>query len=196
MQIRTLSRFGLIAAVLVGALEISCGASRGASPLDVNPEAPTLTVGERIQIQGVASDEVAGELEWEVAETHGGGLLQSKGALVTYVAPPSAGTFHLVLRAPRVGGGTVKLEIPVLVRPLLKMEPTSAQIPAGGAQHFLVRQKGLPRGIFTWSLDEPEAGTIGSDGVFHASGMRGTFHVTATSTEDKDAVITATVTVQ
>lgn len=196
MQVRTLSRTGIITAVLLGMLGMACGASRNASALDVSPEAPRVGVGERILIQGFGSGEVAGELEWEVLETYGGGLLQSKGNLVTYVAPASAGTYHLLLHAPKVGGGTLKLEIPVLVRPSLKLEPLTVTLPPGGIQGFVLRQKGLPRGTFTWTVEDPEGGTIGPDGSYHAPSTRGTYHVTATSTEDREAVVTATVTVQ
>lgn len=196
MQLRTRLQLGFIAAALLGAAGISCGASRNASSLDVNPEAPRVTVGERVQIQGIGSDEVAGELEWEVVETYGGGLLHSKGPLVTYVAPPSAGTYHLLLRAPKAGGGTLKLEIPVLVRPWVKVEPATVSLPPGGTQTFTVRQKGLPRGTFTWSVEDPDGGTIGPDGVYQAPAQPGTYRVTATSTEDKETVLAATVTVQ
>jgi hypothetical protein len=76
------------------------------------------------------------------------------------------------------------------------MEPASVQVPPGGTQTFTVRQKGLPRGTFMWSVDEPEGGTIGPDGSYHAPATAGTYRVTATSTEDKEAVISAVVTVQ
>jgi hypothetical protein len=184
------------ATFLFALLGISCGASRDASALDASPEAPIVNVGERIQIQGIGSDEVAGELEWEVAETYGGGLLLSKGVLVTYVAPPSAGTYHLLLRAPKVGGGTLKRTIPIQVRPILRMEPAEAMVSPGGSRTFAVRQKGLPRGTFTWSVEDPEGGSIGPDGIYHAPATKGTYRVLATSTEDKEAVIAATVTVQ
>lgn len=196
MQGGTQLRYRLGATCLFVLLGISCGASRDASALDANPEAPILNVGERIQIQGIGSEEVAGELEWEVVETYGGGLLLSKGAVVTYVAPPAAGTYHLLLRAPKAGGGSLKRTIPVQVRPVLRMEPAETTLSPGGTKAFAVRQKGLPRGTFTWSVEDPEGGSIGPDGIYHAPSTRGTYRVIATSTEDKDSVISATVTVQ
>lgn len=196
MQLRTRLQLGFLATALLGAAGISCGTSRNASALDVNPETPRVTVGERIQIQGIGSDEVAGDLEWEVVETYGGGLLHSKGPLVTYVAPASAGTYHLLLRAPKAGGGTLKLEIPVQVRPWAKLEPAAVSLAPGATQMFNLRQKGLPRGTFTWTVEGPDSGTIGPDGLYQAPAQQGTYRVTATSTEDKETVLAATVTVQ
>lgn len=171
-----------------------CGSSRGTSALDVVPEAPVVQVGERLPLQVLTTEEVAGEPEWEVVETYGGGLLQSRGLQVTYLAPASAGIYHLRLRAPKAGGGTLKQDLAVLVRPSLKLE--GATVVPGGSHTFVVRQKGLPRGTFTWSVEEAEGGSIGSDGSYRAPAASGTYHVTATSTELKDVAITAAVTVR
>jgi hypothetical protein len=162
----------------------------------VTPEAPIVQVGERIALEALASEDQVGETEWEVVETYGGGLLQTKGPHVTYVAPPSAGTFHLRLRATVPGNGTLKQEIPIRVLPQLKLEPLNPSVAPGGVVVFSVRQKGLPRGTFAWSVEDADGGSIGPEGSYQAPAARGTYRVTATSTEDKTASVSTTVTVQ
>lgn len=196
MQARTLPEFGMRILVLVALAAVGCGPSRGSASFDVTPEAPSVLVGERLTLEAQASEDPGGDIEWEVVETYGGGLLQTKGTRVTYVAPPSAGTFHLRLRAARPGSGTLRQEVPILVLPSLRLEPSNTALAPGSSVTFLVRQKGLPRGTFAWSVDEPEGGSIGPDGTYRAPALRGTYHVTATSTEDRNASVSTTVTVQ
>lgn len=182
--------------MVLGLGGVGCGPTRSGTPFEVTPEAPTVQVGERIALEALASEDQTGETEWEVVETYGGGLLQTKGTHVTYVAPPSAGTFHLRLRATAAGNGILKQEIPIRVLPHLKLEPHNPSVPPGGVVVFSVRQKGLPRGTFAWSVEDVDGGSIGPDGTYQAPAAPGTYRITAISTEDKTAAVSTTVTVQ
>ena len=196
MQSRSLPKFGAALVLLLGPLGIGCGPSRSSAAFEVTPETPTVLVGERLALEALASEDQAGDTEWEVLETYGGGLLQTKGPRVTYVAPAAAGTYHIRLRALRPGSGSLKQDLAILVVPQLRMEPANPTLAPGGTANFTIRQKGLPRGTFSWAVEEPEGGSIGADGHYRAPAARGAYRVTATSTEDKTATVSTTVTVQ
>lgn len=153
-------------------------------------------VGESLTISAQPLEDLSTEPEWEVQELHGGGFTHSRGFNITYVAPPSAGTYHLVARAMRLDGRRLKqvVEVRVLADP--RIEPATATLSPGGFQGFTVRMKGLPRNTVAWSIDEPGGGQVSQEGQYVAPSHSGTYHVTATSTLDPAVSITATVRVE
>jgi hypothetical protein len=188
-----LSALTLAVPVLAGLL-LACG-SGAAAGLSTDPPAPAVTVGERLEISLASEEPLKGEPEWELLELHGGGLLSSRGRTVTYVAPPAAGAYHLVVRGVRVDGSPARLVQTVQVTPHARIEPASASLRPGATLAFSARIKGLPRGTVTWKVEDPDGGAVSPDGVYTAPGRNGTFRVLATSTEDTSVVLAATVTV-
>ncbi len=173
---------------------LGVGCSSGiADGLTIKPAIPVVQIGESLTINAQPLEDLAGEPEWEIQELHGGGFTQSRGFAVTYVAPPSAGTYHLIARAPRPDGSRMKqiVEIRVLADP--QIEPSNTTLGPGGSRTFTARMRGLPRNTVIWAVEEPEGGTISSDGQYVAPTRPGTYHVTATSTLDPNACAIATV---
>jgi hypothetical protein len=162
----------------------------------VSPAAPAVRVGEQLALAAEPLEDLAQEPEWEVQETYGGGFLNPRGFHVTYVAPVSAGRYHLVLRAGRADGSQLKVVAEILVLPVPQIEPSQAKVAPGGAQAFSAHMKGLPRNSATWSVEEANGGSVGEDGVYRAPLTSGTYHVKATSTLDAEAVAVATVQVE
>lgn len=184
--------FGLVA--LMGVL----GCSSGQDPelLLVSPGAPEVRIGERVGIGVRCLEETQGEPDWEVVEPYGGGLLQTRGFRTTYVAPPVAGTYHVAVRVPLLKGAPLRQEVAVRVRAQVQVEPASALLPPGGTQAFSLRQKGLPRGLVTWTVLEPEGGSISPDGRYLAPAARGIYRVVGSCPEDPGTQVMATITVR
>lgn len=164
--------------------------------LAVTPSTPVVRVGESLSVASQPLEDLAAEPEWEIQELHGGGFTHSRGFSITYVAPAAAGLYHLVARAPRPDGTRMKqvIEVRVLADPLI--EPAIATLAPGGSRTFAARMRGLPRNTVTWTVDEPEGGTISRDGQYLAPTKPGTYHLTATSTLDPSVSATATVRVE
>lgn len=180
----------LVPALLVALL--GCGSGQNEA-LVVDPADPVVHVGERLPLSASAQEELQGEPEWELLELHGGGLLKSQGWKTTYIAPASAGTYHLVLRGTRTGGTRIKVVQQIVVLPQPSIEPASAEVAQGASQSFTVRMKGLPRNTATWAVEEPGGGSVSPEGVYAAPAQPGTYHVTATSALDPRVSVTATV---
>lgn len=181
----------LAAAVL---LLPGCG-SGAAAGLGTEPGQPAVAVGERLEIALTSEDLLQGEPEWELQELHGGGLLGSRGRSVTYVAPASAGTFHLIVRGTRMDGSAARFVQTVRVMPQARVEPAGATLRPGGTVAFAAKIKGLPRGTVAWKVEDADGGTITPDGLYTAPARPGAYRVIATSTEDPAVVLVATVTV-
>ena len=174
---------------VLASLLLACGSS-GPEPIALEPDAPSVQVGERLQLRATPQEDLAAEPEWEITEYNGGGLLATKGLNTTYLAPNHAGTFHLVLRAKRPDGSPIKIQRELRVRPLFQPEPASAVLHPGQSQTFTVKVKGLVRSDVIWKA---EAGSIGASGTYTAPEQPGTYRLTATSAVDP--TVTATVTV-
>jgi len=78
---------------------------------------------------------------------------------------------------------------------LLTVTPDTANVVAGGTQSFAVSQ-GTSNTAVAWSVDEgPSGGSIPADGAYTAPRIRGTYHVRAISTANRNKFGTATVNV-
>ena len=173
-----------------------CLSGSGDQGFAVTTSAQAIHVGEQVPLRAEAQEDIAQEPAWELEELHGGGFLNSRGFQVTYVAPQSAGRYHLVVRAVRPDGTPIKQVTELVVLPSPQVEPAQARTAPGGTVAFTARMKGLPRNTVTWSVDEAGGGTIGEDGLYQAPAGQGTFHVRATSTLDRETSATATVQVE
>jgi hypothetical protein len=176
------------------ALLLACGPGAG-SGLGTEPAAPSVAVGERLEITFTSDEPLKGEPEWELPGLHAGGLLATRGRTVTYIAPETAGAHRLVVRAQRADGSPARLITTVQVLPQTRLEPPSSTLKGGSTLHFATRIKGLPRGTVTWKVEDPEGGAITPEGFYTAPARPGTYRVTATSTEDPAVVLSAVVTV-
>jgi hypothetical protein len=159
----------------------------------VDPPMPAVHVGEQMVLTVRPLEDLSKEPEWEVYEPYGGAFLNSRGLRTTYVAPPSAGRFTLILRSASADGSPVKSTQVIRVLPVIQVDPSQVHLSPGGTATFAVRIKGLPRSTVNWSLEEADGGTITSDGSYTAPGHSGRFHVIATSTLDPDAIAVASV---
>lgn len=182
--------------LLLGSLA-GLGCSSGSPDiLAIHPASPAVRVGQSLTVASQPLEDLAAEPEWEIQELHGGGFTQSRGLTVTYIAPPAAGTYHLIAQALRPDGTRLKqiVEIRVMADP--QIDPPSATLAPGGARTFAARMRGLPRNTVNWSVDEPEGGTVSPEGLYLAPARPGTYHLTATSTLDPAVSVTATIRVE
>ncbi len=188
------SRSALVLALVLATF--GCSSGNPDEGLLLNPPTPVARVGESLALSAQPLEELATEPEWEVQELHGGGFTHSRGFAITYVAPPAAGTYHLVARAARPDGTRMKqvVEVRVLADP--RIEPVNPSLASGATRAFTARMRGLPRNTVTWTVEEAEGGTITPDGLYTAPAHTGTFHVTATSTLDPSVSVSATVRVE
>ena len=184
----------LLSSTLLASL--ACGGGMDHSSFTVEPDAPVVAAGEQIHLSVRPNLDLAGEVEWEILEPYGGGLLRSQGPTVTYVAPEAAGTYHLVLRAPRLDGRPLKQTIAVRVVGSSTLEPGNVRVPPGGSVAFTAHFRGLAKGAVRWSVQEPGGGELTEEGRYTAPNQRGTYHVTATSTVDPTVSAQATVVVE
>ena len=177
-------------------ITLACGGDSGGSAFTVEPQTPVVGAGEQLQITAQPTVDLGGEMEWEVQELYGGGLLRSQGTTVIYVAPEAAGVYHLILRAPRRDGRSLKQLVTVQVLGSSTLEPDNPRLPPGGTVAFTFRIKGLAKGAVRWSVDEPNGGGFTEDGRYTAPGKTGVYHVTAVSTSDPTLKARTTVTVE
>jgi hypothetical protein len=190
------SRTALLPALLLALAGLGCSSGNPDEGLALTPAQPVVRVGEPLPITAQALEELGSEPEWEVQELHGGGFTHSRGFTITYIAPPAAGTYHLVARATRTDGSRLKQVVEVRVMADPRVEPATASLAPGASRAFAARMKGLPRNTVTWSVEEADGGTITADGQYTAPGHGGTYHVTATSTQDATVSASATVRVE
>lgn len=188
-------RTPLITLIALGFMGLGCSSGVPDS-LAVNPSTPAVRVGESLMVNSQPLEELTSEPEWEIQELHGGGFTQSKGFSFTYIAPPAAGTYHVIARAPRPDGTRMKQVVEIRVLPDPVVEPPSASLTPGGSRTFSARMRGLPRNTVTWAVEEPDGGTINRDGLYVAPSRPGTYHLTATSTLDPTISATASVRVE
>lgn len=186
----------LFYALVLALAALGCASGDPNEGLVLNPALPATRVGESLTISTQPLEELATEPEWEILEFHGGGFTQSRGFSITYVAPPAAGTYHLVARAMRPDGSRFKqvVEVKVLADP--RIEPATASMTPGSSRSFAARMRGLPRPTVTWTVEEPGGGTISREGQYTAPSQSGTYHIIATSTVDPTVSATATVRVE
>ena len=144
---------------------------------------------------GFATVDLAGDMEWEVEETYGGGLRNSQGESTVYYAPEGAGTYHLVLRADRNDGRRLKQTLEIRVLAVPQVDPPSAQVGQGGSVAFTASMKGLPRNTVKWEVVEPGGGDISDEGRYQPPAKPGPYHVRAVSTLDPQVSAQATVVV-
>ncbi len=86
------------------------------------------------------------------------------------------------------GGGS-------LVPANVAINPTAATVAEGTTQAFTARVTGVLNTAVTWTVQEPNGGTVDANGLYTAPTTPGTYHVIATSQAQTTRSATATVTV-
>ena len=77
----------------------------------------------------------------------------------------------------------------------VNLVPHTASVEPGKTTSFTASVTGAQSQAVSWSVREPNGGTVTSTGLYSAPASPGTFHVVATSVEDPTSSDTATVTV-
>jgi hypothetical protein len=179
------------AALLFPAL-LACGSS-GGDVLYIDAPTASIRVGERISLSALATEVLAAPPEWDVQELEGGSLMRTSGQQTTYLAPPLAGTYHIVARATRANGQRVRAVLVVGVQALVSVEPPSVRLAPGESCAFAARVRGLRDPKVVWAVEEPGGGQVTQAGAYTAPAAPGYYRVTATVQADGQPSAAATV---
>jgi plastocyanin len=176
-------------------LSAACGSS-GGDVLYIDAPAAAIKVGERISLSALATEVLAAPPEWDVQELEGGSLVRASGMQTTYLAPPLAGTYHIVARATRANGQRVRAVQVMSVQPAVSVEPASVRLAPGDSCAFAARVRGLRDPRVAWAVEEPDGGQVTQGGAYTAPAAPGYYQVTATVQADGQPSATATVRVE
>jgi hypothetical protein len=185
----------LFSALCLAPLVLACGSS-GGGVLYIDAPAATIKVGERIALTALASEVLAAPPEWDVLELEGGSLLRTTGQQTTYLAPPLAGTYHIVARGVRANGQKVRAVCVMGVLAQVSLEPASIRLPPGGSCTFSAKVRGLRDPRVAWAVEEPDGGQVTQGGAYTAPQEPGYYQVTAVVQADGQPRATATVRVE
>ncbi len=166
-----------------------------APAISIDPTSATLDPGATQRFTATVIGMPDTSVDWSVAEGDAGGSVDGHG---TYSAPAAAGTYHVVAASHAVPSLTASAE--VTVRPpkavRVAIEPTSADVAAGGSVQFAATVSGTTDARVTWSVREgATGGTVDAKGAYVAPSTAGTYHVVVASVADPTASAAATVTV-
>jgi len=190
-----LSRPPIILSLLLLAA-LGCGGGAQNPAFLVVPANPIVSAGEQVVIVAQPAVDVDGDLDWEVEEPYGGGLLRSHGPRVTYVAPDTAGSYHLVLRANRPNGQALKQTVAVQVVGSSSIDPPHARLAPGAGADFTARLRGLGSTAVRWTVQDAGGGSISDDGHYTAPSRPGTYRILATAVADPSVTAQASITVE
>jgi len=164
--------------------------------VSVSPKTAATTTRGALTFSAVVAGTAAGQstaVTWSVQEASGG-TVDASGH---YIAPGTAGTFHVI--ASSVADPTKTDAATVSVTSIaVAISPRTAATTTGGALTFTAAVTGTLAGqsaAVTWSVQEAGGGTVDASGHYTAPGIAGTFHVIATSVADPTKRDTATVSV-
>lgn len=160
----------------------------------VNPPSAEVEVAGTVRFAAVVTGTAVTTVDWAVVEG-GGGTIDATGR---YVAPATAGTFHV--RAASVADPTVTATATVTVSPpapvvVVTVAPTAAA-DACRTLTLTAAVSGTTNQAVTWSVLETDGGTITPAGVYTAPSTAGIYHAVATSQADptRSASVAITVT--
>jgi hypothetical protein len=189
---------------------VGCGGSGGGDPQEntdvqnvsvaINPPAVTLRTGEQVQFMASTTNATNTAVTWSVIEEIDGGLVTSDGR---YTAPSTDGlTCHI--KATSVEDPTKYAIALVTISGIgdlpygndgveVRVSPQEVFLPGGVSMQFSDTVLGHSNTAVTWSIDEPDSGTIAQDGTYTAPNEARTVHVRATSQADNTKSDAATV---
>ncbi len=162
--------------------------------VSVSPKTAATTTRGALTFSAVVAGTAAGQstaVTWSVQEASGG-TVDASGH---YIAPGTAGTFHVI--ASSVADPTKTDAATVSVTSIaVAISPRTAATTTGGALTFTAAVTGTLAGqstAVTWSVQEAGGGTVDASGHYTAPGTAGTFHVIASSVADPTKTDAATV---
>jgi hypothetical protein len=173
----------------------ACGSGRD-DVLFIETHTSIIKVGERIPLRVQATEVLTGTPEWEVVELDGGSLIRSAGSQVTYIAPLTAGRYHVAVKATLSNGQTARVVQRIIVQPQLEIVPASVKVPTGETFAFKLNLRGVDLQKIRWSIDEPDGGSITSAGLYTAPTRPGFYTVVATAMTEGQPSAFATVQVE
>jgi hypothetical protein len=170
------------------------GGGGGGGPVSVavNPNSLLLNPGSSYAFSANVTGGSSSAVNWSVQEGTSGGSITPGGL---YVAPTTAGTFHVVATSQADASKSATATVTVSVE--VSVKPTSATITIGDTLLLTANVLGSANPAVTWSVQEGAAGgTITSAGLYTPPNAAGTFHVVATSQADPTKSASAAVTVE
>ena len=182
-------------ALLLALLSVACGSS-GGDVLYIDAPTTNIKVGERISLALQATEALAAPAEWDVQELEGGSLVRTTGQQNTYLAPPLAGTYHIIVRAVRANGQKVRAVQVMVVQANVSVEPASVRLAPGESCTFTAKVRGLRDPKILWTVEDSDGGHVTQSGVYTAPSQLGYYQVTATVQTDDRPSATANVRVE
>lgn len=177
-------------------LFVGCGSGSRDQPFLISPQTPSVVVGEKLPLLAQSTVDMLGEPQWEMQELVGGAFLQSTGFRVTFIAPQTAGTYHVVLHYRRPDGAARKFTQEIQVLPQVHLEPAQARVSPGSTVQFSARVKGLPKANLNWYVEEEGGGSISPEGLYTAPRSPGSYRIVASVEGFQGALAYTTVRVE
>ncbi len=187
----------LLLVTTLGAVLVStgCGSSYTApnnpgpsASVTVTPATATVYLGQTVQFTAQVSGARDQTVTWSVPS--GFGSIDSTGLYTAPSALGSGGTIDVTATSNAVPtkSGTAVVTLPLAT---LLIVPDAIDIKPGVSSTFSATLQGLENTEVTWTIQEPDAGSINSAGVYTAPSTEGIYHIVATSTVDANYRATA-----
>ncbi len=199
-----MTRSLVVGAALTAVAIVSCQSRHTQHIPAPTPTTPTVAVspatvqvfaGKTQQFSSILTGVTNSAVTWSVTEGSAGGTISATG---TYTAPANPGLFHIVATSVADASLVATGVANVVAAPApvsFTISPSTITLNPGAVQQFSVTATGAATNAVWWSLNEPNAGVINSNGVYTAPMIPGTYHVVATSVLGSAAPVMVAVTV-
>lgn len=156
------------------------------------PTTATVTVNGTASFAASVFNSTNTQVIWSVVEAGGGTITQAG----VYTAPSAEGTYHVKAASVTDSTKSATATVTVTSGPVsVLISPSPATVAANGTQTFTATVIGISNTQVSWSVVEPNGGSISQFGVYTAPATGGTYHVKAVSSSGPTSSATATVTV-
>ena len=168
--------------------EVDVGAS--AVSITISPTTATVLPGQTQTFTAAVTGVPDTGVTFSVAEPTGGTITQSG----VYTAPTTPGVYHVVAASTvdPAQTATATVTVPTVQ---VTLNPASVTLGPNGTQPFTATVTGTSNTGVTFSVQQPNGGTINQNGVYVAPAVPGTYTVIASSAALPSATAMATVTV-
>nr|WP_320133180.1 LamG-like jellyroll fold domain-containing protein [uncultured Holophaga sp.] len=156
------------------------------SPIVVSPGFISVLQGTSTTFKATTTNLASTAVTWSVS---GGTMGASTGV---FVAPAQAG--YYTVTATSVSDATKTGTALVCVPAAISVVPAQSTVITGGLVQYVATVTGATGGV-SWSLWEPQGGSISNSGLFKASKTPGTYHISAMTQAAPQVATTATVNV-
>ncbi len=159
--------------------------------ISLTQTAVTLDVGNQFPFMANVTGTVNTAVSWAIQEGTSGGNITSSGV---YTAPGTDGTFHVIATSQADTTQTVTATVTIATLVVSIIPPSEVLGPLGVRDLSATVNTSLIATV-TWTVQEPAGGAITASGQYTAPNTTtGTFHVVATSDQDKSKNAIAPVT--